>query len=538
MRLSTALAVLLASCIAASNQADGFGFGFSNSQNHALVRQSTFLSSSTEEPAPDEAMQIEDEREEVSSTILSSILDSLTDTDTATAEPADADAAVEQPEVPYELVLPVYDCDVPIGEHKVVSTMDGPSDNAVHKMTVNLGRGEEPLVFETGRIGRLAAGAVVLTRGETVLYSTCAHDDDPKEDIDFLPLSVEHQERFSAVGTTSGSYNKRDGRPAEHEILTCRLIDRPLRPLIQKGWRHETQLLNWVLSFDGLKSSDPLAMTNAAVALYISDVPLLKPVAAVNVGYINDEYVMNPSLEQMEHSRLHLSVAGTKDGVLMIEGAADFLPEAIMLGAVQFGHEIIKELCDAIEAFGKAVGMEKKLDTIIPPPEGLQDRVDELFTERVDAMWNLKTTKKLSGAVMGSLYAALPVELEDEYPGERVAVKGAFKDLLCRRMFVKAKETGTRCDGRALTEIRRLSMDTGILPRVHGSALFTRGETQCIATATLGDSGMKQKIERLDGNEKKRFYLQYTFPPSCVGETGRVGMPGRREVGHGNLAER
>ena len=279
-------------------------------------------------------------------------------------------------------------------------------------------------------------------------------------------------------------------------------------------------------------------MTNAAAALYISDVPLLKPVAAVNVGYINGQYVMNPTLEQMEHSELQLTVAGTVDGVLMIEGAAEFLPEDIMIGAVTFGHECLKELCVAIEAFGKAVGKEKKFDTIIPPPDGLQERVNELFTERVDAMWNMKTTKKLSGAVMGELYAALPVELGDEFPGEIIAIKNAFKDLLCRRMFLKAKESGTRCDGRTLTEIRKLSMEASILPRVHGSALFTRGETQCIATATLGDSGMKQKIERVDGNEVKRFYLQYTFPPSCVGETGRVGMPGRREVGHGNLAER
>ena len=447
-------------------------------------------------------------------------------------------ADAQQEEVPYEVVLPVYDCDVPIGQYKVETAHDGPSGGPVHTLTVNMGRGEEPLVFVTGKIGRQTSGAVTLTRGDTVLYSTCARDEDPKDDIDFLPLSVEHQERFSSIGTTSGSYNKRDGRPAEHEILTCRLIDRPIRPLIAKGWRHETQLLNWVLSFDGIKSSDPLAMTNAAAALYISDVPILKPVAAVNVGYINGQYIMNPTLEQMDHSQLHLTVAGTTEGVLMIEGAADFLPEAVMIGAVSFGHECIKELCVAIEAFGKVAGKEKKFDTIIPPPEGLQERVDELFTERVDAMWNLKTTKKLSGAVMGGLYAALPVELGDEYPGDMVAIKGAFKNLLCRRMFLKAKQDGTRCDGRGLTEIRQLSMETGILPRVHGSALFTRGETQCIATATLGDSGMKQKIERVDGNEVKRFYLQYTFPPSCVGETGRVGMPGRREVGHGNLAER
>ena len=459
-------------------------------------------------------------------------------------EVSEPDAALideEKPshqEKPYELVLPVYECDVPIGQYKVETTHDGPSGGPVHTLTVNMGRGEEPLVFVSGKIGRQASGALTLTRGDTVLYTTCSRDKDPKDDIDFLPLSVEHQERFSSIGSTSGSYNKRDGRPAEHEILTCRLIDRPIRPLIAEGWRHETQLLNWVLSFDGKKSCDTLSMINAAAALYISDVPIKKPVAAVTVGYINDQFVMNPNLDQMEHSKLSLTVAGTMDGVLMIEGAADFLPESVMVEAVSFGHECIKELCVALEAFANVAGKEKKYDTIIAPPENLQARVDELFTERVDAMWNLKTTKVLSGNVMGGLYDALNDELGLEYPEDVAAVKKAFKHLLSRRMFIKAKNEGTRCDGRGLDEIRRISMETSILPRVHGSALFTRGETQCIATATLGDSGMKQRIERVEGNEEKRFYLQYTFPPSCVGETGRVGMPGRREVGHGNLAER
>jgi polyribonucleotide nucleotidyltransferase len=443
----------------------------------------------------------------------------------------------------YEVVLPVYECDVPIGEYRVITTYPEEGSSAsstkpIHTLTINMGRGEPPLILETGKVGRQAAGAVILRRGDTVLYSTCSRDEDPKEDIDFLPLSVEHQERFSSIGATSGSYSKRDGRPAEHEILTCRLIDRPIRPLIAKGWKHETQLLSWVLSFDGIKSSDSIAITNAATALYISDVPLQKPVAAVNVGYVNEQFILNPTLEQMEHSKLQMTVAGTMDGVLMIEGAAEFLPESVMIDAVSFGLECIKELCVAIRALGDAVGKEKKLDTIVPPPVGLQERVDELFTDRIDAMWNMKTTKKLSGEVMGELYDALPIELGDEFPNHMLDVKSAFKDLLCRRMFQKAKESGTRCDGRQLTEIRQLAMETSILPRVHGSALFTRGETQCIATATLGDSGMKQKIERVEGNEEKRFYLQYTFPPSCVGETGRVGMPGRREVGHGNLAER
>jgi polyribonucleotide nucleotidyltransferase len=441
------------------------------------------------------------------------------------------DTAVEEAAPPAE---------IPPSSFSVVSSSQGPF--TVHTLTVNLGPNQRtdagPIVIETGKIGRQASGSVTLTRGDSVLYATAARDDSPKEDIDFLPLSVDYQERFSSAGLTSGAYNKRDGRPAEHEILVCRLIDRPLRPLIADGWRHETQLLSWVISYDGIRSCDPLAIIASAAALYLSDVPLSKPVAAAEVGYIDEQFVLNPTKEDMEKSRLHLTVAGTKDAVLMIEGAADFLPESIMMEAVQFGHEAIKTLCDGIEALGKVAGKEKMYDTIIPPPEGLQERVDDLMMERVDNMYNMVANKEEMGSVMSQLSKGVVEELEEEYPDNKVAIKKAFKDLLCRRLFEKGNRDGIRCDGRKLDEVRRLDMEAGFLPRVHGSALFTRGETQTIATATLGDSGMKQKIDKIDGPQQKRFYLQYTFPPSCVGETGRVGAPGRREVGHGNLAER
>lgn len=397
----------------------------------------------------------------------------------------------------------------------------------------------EPMVIETGKIGRQAAGAVTLRRGDSVLYATCARDDSPKEEIDFLPLSVEHQERFSSAGMTSGSYNRRDGRPAEHEILVCRLIDRPLRPLIAAGWRHETQLLSWVLSYDGVRSCDPLAIVSSAAALYLSDVPLTTPVAAVQVGMLDDgTLLVNPTHEQMDASRLNLIVAGTQDAVLMIEGAADFLPEATFIEAVKFGHDAIKVICAGVHALGETVGITKKFDTIAEPPKGLQERVDEVMTARVDEMFANGGGKASQGGLMSSISKAVVEELEPEFPEQKLAIKAAFKDLLCRRMYVRAKETGLRGDGRATAEIRRLDMEAGFLPRVHGSAIFTRGETQVIATATLGDSGMRQKIDKLDGLQEKRFYLQYTFPPSSVGETGRVGAPGRREVGHGNLAER
>lgn len=422
----------------------------------------------------------------------------------------------------------------------------------MHKLTIHKLPGqkegdenENPIVIETGKIGRQASGAITMQRGDTVLYATASCDGSPKDGLDFLPLSVEHQERFSAVGATSGGYNKRDGRPAEHEVLTCRLIDRPLRPLIADGWRHETQLLSWVMSYDGLRSADPLAIVASSTALFLSEIPLTKAVAAAMVGYDKETetFLLNPTHEEMEKSPLQLIVAGTKDAVLMIEGAADFLSEETMVAAVTFGHEAIQVICEAVEEFGNVAGKEKNFDTLKKSPEGLQEVVDAMMTEKVDAAYELDGTKTILGSTTSVLQKDLVETLSSSDDEDAVVyapgdIKTAFKDLMCRRMFERAKATGKRCDGRSLDEIRQLTMEAGFLPKTHGSALFTRGETQAIATTTLGDSGMRQKIDKIDGTEEKRFYLQYTFPPSCVGETGRVGAPGRREIGHGNLAER
>ena len=425
----------------------------------------------------------------------------------------------------------------------IESDNSGPAQGKVHRLIFKRLPGQAPdvpkIVIETGKIGRQAAGAVTLTRGDSVLYTTASRDDKPKEDIDFLPLSVEHQERFSSAGLTSGSYTKRDGRPAEHEILTCRLIDRPLRPLIRSGWTHDTQILSWVLSYDGIRSCDPLAILSSATAVYLSDIPLEKAVAAVEVGMDQEgNLILHPTKAEMETSPLHLTVAGTADAVLMIEGAADFLPESKMIEAVQFGHEAIQVLCQGLTALRDVVGVPKKLDTLRQPPEGIQEKIDELYTDKVDEMYATTGGKKAAGEAMKTLQKTVVDEMEVAFPGEGLAVKAGFKDLLCRRMYVRAKEHGLRADGRELDKIRRLDMEVGFLPRVHGSSLFTRGETQAVATVTLGDSSMRQKIDRIGGTMEKRYYLQYTFPPSCVGETGRVGAPGRREVGHGNLAER
>jgi len=428
---------------------------------------------------------------------------------------------------------------VPPASYTVTSSPGAPGGGVIHTLTLHLGKPghPDPIVIETGKIGRQASAAVTLTRGDSVLYATACRDKDVR-DVDFLPLSVDHQERFSSAGLTSGAFNKRDGRPAEHEILVCRLIDRPLRPLIADGWRHDTQLLSWVLSYDGVRTCNPLAITASAAALWLSDVPLMKPVAAAMVGYIEGQLVLNPTLEQMKQSRLELTVAGTKEAVLMIEGAADFLPEALMLEAVAFGHDAIKVQCLGLEELAKVAGKEKKTDSIQLSPEGLQSTIDELYATQVDEIYFGSLSKKDQSTASSQLYKTVVAEMEEHYPDQRTAVKSALKDLISKILFKKAKADGTRIDGRRLDEVRPIDSEAGLFPRVHGSALFTRGETQVVATTTLGDSGMKQKIDKISGMDKKRFYLQYTFPPSCVGETGRVGAPGRREVGHGNLAER
>ena len=475
---------------------------------------------------------------------------STADSSSAAAAAAvdDDDEEVEETKKEEEFKL-VLDTNVPPASYTITSSTphdasspgSSGSSSVVHTLTIHLGMPghPDPIILQTGKIGRQASGSVTLTRGDSVLYATASRDKDPRDNIDFLPLSVEHQERFSSAGLTSGAFNKRDGRPAEHEILVCRLIDRPLRPLIASGWRHETQLLSWILSYDGVRSCDPLAITASATALWLSDVPLSKPVAAAMVGYIDNQLVINPTLEQMKYSRLNLAVAGTKDAVLMIEGSADFLPESLMVEAVAFGHEAIKIQCMGLEELGKVAGKVKKYDSIQLPPEGLRETVGKMYASKIDEIYSSSSSSKEDQSTATSQLATLVTEeMEKLYPDEKNAIKSALKDLMCRRMFHKAKTDGTRIDGRRLDEVRRINSDVGLFPRVHGSALFTRGQTQVVATATLGDSGMRQKIDRISGMEQKRFYLQYTFPPSCVGETGRVGAPGRREVGHGNLAER
>eukprot|EP00638_Chattonella_subsalsa_P004659 CAMPEP_0117753990 /NCGR_PEP_ID=MMETSP0947-20121206/12567_1 /TAXON_ID=44440 /ORGANISM="Chattonella subsalsa, Strain CCMP2191" /LENGTH=756 /DNA_ID=CAMNT_0005573003 /DNA_START=332 /DNA_END=2602 /DNA_ORIENTATION=- len=415
------------------------------------------------------------------------------------------------------------------------------SEGAKQILTVNVG--ESPLIFETGVIGRQAHGSIILKNGETVLYASACADKNPQE-IDFSPLRVDYFERFSAAGMTSGAYNKRDGRPSDHEILVSRLIDRPLRPTMAKGYTHETQLLTWVLSYDDVHQQEPLAMTASAAALMLSQVPLNKAVAGVQVGLIDGEFIINPTVQQMETSKLDLLLAGTEDGILMIEGKCDFLTEEQMVEAIDLGQKSIGQICKAIAEWNEVVGKPKQLDTLIKVPEELKKVMEEMFGSEADRI--LAIQDKIEQAqqesdmhfeVMDKL-AYEPDEEPVEGKFNKISVQMALKDLLCNHLRDMVQKTGKRCDGRTTTDVRPISIDVNMLPRTHGSALFTRGETQTIATATLGGSSMSLKSDNIEGGEVKRFYLQYTFPPNCVGEVGRVGGIGRREIGHGNLAER
>ncbi|KAK7336303.1 hypothetical protein VNO77_16839 [Canavalia gladiata] len=454
--------------------------------------------------------------------------------------------------------------------------------------SVKIPVGDRHILVETGHIGRQASGSVTVTDGETIVYTTVCLDDVPSEPSDFFPLSVNYQERFSAAGRTSGGFFKREGKAKDHEVLICRLIDRPLRPTMPKGFYHETQILSWVLSYDGLHSPDSLAVTAAGIAVALSEVPMSKAVAGVRVGLVGDKYIVNPTTEEMKNSELDLVLAGTDNAILMIEGYSDFLPEEKLLKAVEVGQDAVRAICNEVEALVKKCGKPKMLDAIkLPPPElykhveeiagvelvkvlqirnkiprrkalsSLEDKVLKILTE--DGFVTNDSRLRSNSEIIAEI---LEEEDEDEeviVDGEvdegdvhikptprklaplfsEVDVKLVFKEVTSKFLRKRIVEGGKRSDGRTPDGIRQINSRCGLLPRAHGSALFTRGETQSLAVVTLGDKQMAQRIDNLDGvDEFKRFYLQYSFPPSCVGEVGRIGAPSRREIGHGTLAER
>jgi polyribonucleotide nucleotidyltransferase len=408
-----------------------------------------------------------------------------------------------------------------------------------HK-TIKVIVGGKELIFETGKIARQANGSVLVRMGETIVFTAACAASEASPETDFLPLRVDYQESYSAAGKTSSGFIKRQGRPSEKEILVSRLIDRPLRPMFEEGYYNEVQVLSYVWSYDTLHSPEPLAICGASAALVLSDIPLIKPIAAVRVGFIDNQFVINPTTEQMSTSKLDLMLAGTDDAVLMIEGHCDFLTEDQILQAIETGHQGIKVICEALLDWQKQHGKEKNRTSLKPKQTELLGHVDTHVQSDLSKALRIKEKQKREDAlddVKSALHAALfPEGQEPKYTESDV--NAAYKNIQSKYMRQMILNENLRSDNRHSKEIRPIDIEQTILPRTHGSSLFTRGETQAMAICTLGGENMAQRFEDLDGEGSHRFYLQYTFPPFSVGEVGRIGAPGRREVGHGKLAER
>jgi polyribonucleotide nucleotidyltransferase len=399
------------------------------------------------------------------------------------------------------------------------------------------------LTLETGRIARQADGAVLATYGETVLLATVVSAKEPKAGIDFFPLTVNYQEKTFAAGRIPGGYFKREGRPSEKETLISRLIDRPIRPLFPNGYRHDTQVVVTVLQHDLENDTDVLAMVAVSAALTISGVPFMGPVGAAKVAYINGEYVMNPTIAQLEDSVLDLVVAGTEDAVLMVESEAKELSEDVMLGAVVFGQKGWQPVLQAIIKLAEKAAKEPRDFT--PADHSVVAKAIMKVAEK-DLRKAYKITAKAErykaiDAVKAKVMAELAPEgvaADGKKVFDKETLKGQFKDAQATIVRLNILDDGVRIDGRDVKTVRKIVSEVGVLPRTHGSALFTRGETQALVVATLGTGDDEQYIDSLEGTKKERFLLHYNFPPYSVGETGRMGSPGRREIGHGKLAYR
>jgi polyribonucleotide nucleotidyltransferase len=405
---------------------------------------------------------------------------------------------------------------------------------------VQLDWGGRQLKLETGRLARQADGAVFASYGDTSVIATVVAAKQPKEGIDFLPLTCNYQEKYYAAGRIPGGYFKREARPTEKETLVSRLIDRPVRPLFADGWRCDTQVIVTVLSHDLENDPDIVAMVAASAALTLSGAPFMGPIGAARVGFINDEYVLNPQIDEMTESKLDLVVAGTQDAVLMVESEAKELSEDIMLGAVMFGHRHFQPVIDAIIKLAEKAAKEPR-ELSLPDNAALEKEMLGLIEKDLraayaipDKMQRHKAVDAAKERVMGHF---CPPDVENpKYPPLQVA--GVFKELEAKIVRWNILDTGARIDGRDVKTVRPIVCEVGVLPRTHGSALFTRGETQALVVATLGTGEDEQYIDALQGTYKESFLLHYNFPPFSVGETGRLGAPGRREIGHGKLAWR
>jgi polyribonucleotide nucleotidyltransferase len=395
------------------------------------------------------------------------------------------------------------------------------------------------LTLETGRIARQADGSVLATWGETTVLATVVSAKSPKPGIDFFPLTVNYQEKTFAAGRIPGGYFKREGRPSEKETLVSRLIDRPIRPLFPDGYRNETQLVLTVLSHDLETDPDILAMVAGSAALTLSGVPFMGPIGAARVGMINDELKLNPTIDEMKESKLDLVIAGTNDAVMMVESEAHELSEETMLEAVMTGHRGFQPVIDAIIRLAEKAAKEPR-DMATKDNSAAESAVAAIAEAELREAYKITAKAdryKAVDAVKAKVEAELlPADGEPKFAGE--VIKKVFKELQAKVVRNNILDTGIRIDGRDVKTVRPILSQVGILPRTHGSALFTRGETQALVVATLGTAEDEQFIDSLEGTYKENFLLHYNFPPYSVGETGRMGSPGRREIGHGKLAWR
>ncbi len=400
--------------------------------------------------------------------------------------------------------------------------------------------GDKELVVETGKVAKQADGSVVISYGETMLLVTAVSMRSAKEGLDFFPLTVEYRESSYSAGRIPGNYFRREGRPSEKEVLTCRLIDRPVRPLFPDGYRFETQIVGTVISSDAENDPDVIAITGASCALYLSDIPFENPIAGIRIGLIDGKYIINPTYDQRRESRLNLVVAGTEEAICMVEAEAQEVEEKIMLEALILAHKEIKRLCLWQKELGKALEITKREFVPAPIDENVVADVESKFGERLRGALDTTGKDKLSS------YAeidALKKEVVESYPEDQPEVRAAagkafshLKEKIFREDMLGKRR---RPDGRKFSEIRPIACEVGWLPRVHGSALFTRGETQAIVATTLGTKMDEQYMDDIEKGEiKRRFMLHYNFPPYSVGEAGRFGGTSRRETGHGNLARR
>jgi polyribonucleotide nucleotidyltransferase len=394
------------------------------------------------------------------------------------------------------------------------------------------------LSIETGRIAKQADGAVVVRMGDTQVLCTAVSAKEPKPGQSFFPLVVDHRESFSAGGRFPGGFMKREGRPSEKEVLSSRLIDRSLRPLFPKGYLCETQIISSVLSSDGENDGDVLGGFGASVALHISDVPFDGPMAEVRVGRVDGEYVINPTLTELKESDIDMIVGGTADSVLMMEGEMDEISEDEMLGAIKAAHASIITLCEFQEELREEYGREKRAFTPESNPEKIENKVRELATDRIKEVVNIGLNKEDYAAKLQEAKDSVIAELEEEFEDDMDTVKDILGNVEKEELRNMVLEKKRRIDGRSPEDIRDIWTQVNYLARTHGSALFTRGETQALVSVTLGTKKDAQAVDTLFDEEEKKFYLHYNFPPYSVGEAGFLRGPGRREIGHGHLAER